>query len=415
MFADHLFEDVPHLDALALDQLLGRLDGGGQAAALQLGEDERLEQLQRHALGQTALMQPERRTDHDHGTAGVVDALAEQVLAEAALLALDHVGQRLQRTLVGAGDGAAATAVVEQRVDGLLQHALFVAHDDVRRVQLQQALETVVAVDDAAIQIVQIGGREAAAVERHQRAQFRRQHRQHGHHHPFRLVAGIEERLDQLEALAQALELGLGVGRTDLVADLGRGDLQVHAAQQLEHRLGAHARVELVTVLLDGVEIGLVGQQLTALQRGHAGVDHHEGLEIQHALDIAQGHVQQQADTRRQRLQEPDVRGRAGQLDVAHALAAHLGQRDFHAALLADHAAVLEALVLAAQTLIVLHRPEDLGAEQAVALGLEGAVVDGLRLLHFAVGPGTDHVRGRETDADGVEVLHLTGWLHEIQ
>ena len=66
---------------------------------------------------------------------GVVDALAEQVLAETAPLALQHVGQRLQRALVGAGDDAAAAAVVEQRVDRLLQHALLVADDDVRALQ----------------------------------------------------------------------------------------------------------------------------------------------------------------------------------------------------------------------------------------------------------------------------------------
>ena len=42
-----------------------------------------------------------------------------------------------------------------------------------------QALEAVVAVDDAAVEVVQVGGREAAAVQRHQRAQVRRQHRQH--------------------------------------------------------------------------------------------------------------------------------------------------------------------------------------------------------------------------------------------
>src|SRR3546814_7973893 len=82
-------------------------------------------------------------------------------------------------------------------------------------------------------------------------------------------------------------------------------------------------------------------------------------------------------------LEEPDVRDRAGQVDVAHALAAHLGQGDLGAALLAHHAAVLHALVLAAQALVVLDRPEDGGAEQAVALGLEGAVVDRLGLLDF--------------------------------
>jgi hypothetical protein len=77
--------------------------------------------------------------DHDDRAARVVHALAEQVLPEAALLALQHVGQRLQRALVGARDGAAAAAVVEQRVHRLLQHALLVAHDDVGRAQLDQA------------------------------------------------------------------------------------------------------------------------------------------------------------------------------------------------------------------------------------------------------------------------------------
>jgi hypothetical protein len=73
---------------------------------------------------------------------------------------------------------------------------------------------------------------------------------------------------------------------------------------------------------------------------------------------------------------------------VAHALAPHADQRDFDAALLADDALVLHALVLAAQALVVLDRPEDAGAEQAVTLRLERAVVDGLRLLDLAERPG---------------------------
>jgi hypothetical protein len=88
--------------------------------------DERLEQLERHLLGQAALVQLERGADHDDRTARVVDALAQQVLAEPALLALEHVGQRLERAVARARDRAAAAAVVEQGVDGLLQHALLV-------------------------------------------------------------------------------------------------------------------------------------------------------------------------------------------------------------------------------------------------------------------------------------------------
>src|SRR5256885_2737379 len=98
---------------------------------------------------------------------------------------------------------------------------------------------------------------------------------------------------------------------------------------------------------------------------------------------------------------------RAGELDVAHALAAHLGQRHFDAALLANDAAVLQALVLAAHAFVVLDRPENARAEQTVALRLEGAVVDGLRLLHLAVGPRADLLRRSKADADRIEFLGL--------
>jgi hypothetical protein len=111
---------------------------------------------------------------------------------------------------------------------------------------------------------------------------------------------------------------------------------------------------------------------------------------------------------RRQRLQEPDVRDRSGQLDVAHALAADL--RNGHLPtphFLADDALVLHALVLAAQALVVLDRAEDARAEQAVTLGLERAVVDGLRLLDLAERPAADLLRARNTDLDLVERLRL--------
>src|SRR3546814_11332963 len=112
MLADHLFEDVPDLRPLLLDHLLRHLDGGGEAAQLKLGIDERLEQLERHLLRQAALVQLEFRTDDDDRTARIVDEPAERVLAETALLALQHVTARLQRTLVGAGNPADEAPVV---------------------------------------------------------------------------------------------------------------------------------------------------------------------------------------------------------------------------------------------------------------------------------------------------------------
>ena len=66
---------------------------------------------------------------------------------------------------------------------------------------------------------------------------------------------------------------------------------------------------------------------------------------------------------------------------------------------------VFEAFGLAAQALVVLDRAEDLGAEQAVALRLEGAVVDGLGLLtspndHERIFSG--EARPSYADLDGV-------------
>src|SRR6185312_7475504 len=88
--------------------------------------------------------------------------------------------------------------------------ALLVADDDLRSVELLEAPQTVVTVDDAAIEIVEIAGREAAAVERNERTKVRRDHRDDRQHHPLGLVATLAERLDDLEALRDLLALRLG-------------------------------------------------------------------------------------------------------------------------------------------------------------------------------------------------------------
>jgi len=214
-------------------------------------------------------------------------------LTEAAALALDHVGQRLERTLVGTGHGLAAATVVEQRVHGFLQHPLFVAHDDLGRLELQQTRQAVVAVDDSAVQIVQIGGGEATPIERHQRTQIRRQHGQDVHHHPLGLDAGLLERFHDLQALGVLLDLELGARH--VVADLVDLDIQVHLFEQTLDAFGAHQGLEFITVLLLlGLEV-VLGHDRELLQRRHARVDNHIGFEVQHALDIAQRHVEHQA------------------------------------------------------------------------------------------------------------------------
>src|SRR5207253_1355938 len=87
-------------------------------------------------------------------------------------------------------------------------------------------------------------------------------------------------------------------------------------------------------------------------------------------LEITQRDVEQVAHRTGQGLEEPDVRDWHGQLDVPHALATDLGQRDFHAAAVADHAAIADALVLPAMAFPVLDRTEDALAEETIFLGL---------------------------------------------
>ena len=50
-----------------------------------------LEELDGHFLRHAALVHLQFRADDDNASAGVVNTLAEQVLAEAALLALEHI------------------------------------------------------------------------------------------------------------------------------------------------------------------------------------------------------------------------------------------------------------------------------------------------------------------------------------
>ena len=86
------------------------------------------------------------------------------------------------------------------------------------------------------------------------------------------------------------------------------------------------------------------------------------------------------------------------QRDVSHALAAHLLLGHLHAAAVADDAFVADALVLTAVALVILHRAENPFAEQTVALGLVGTVVNGLGLQHLAARLGQNLLGGGQAD-----------------
>ena len=370
-------------------------------------------------------MELELRSHDDDGTGGVVHTLTEQVLAETALLALQAVGQGLQRAVALRLHGGRLPAVVEQAVNGLLQHPLLVPEDHVRGLDLDQALQTVVPDDDTAVQIIEVGRGETATVERHQRAQLRRNHRDDLDDHPLRLVlhavVGIPQGLHHLEAL-QGLVLpllaGLRVGR---VAQVEAQRVEVEIGQHVVQGLRAHLGDELVGVLLvqvlvvlgqgvEDVEVLLLREELVHLQRlavglgRHARLDHHVTLVVDDLVELLGRQAEQVANLVGQAPEVPDVRHGNHELNVAHPLPADLLLGHFHTAPVADDALVADALVLAAVALIVLDGAEDALAEEAIALRLVRPVVDGLRLQHLAVALLEDFLGRRHADADLVEV-----------
>ena len=91
MLLDDILEHVPDLGTRTLDHALCRLDVVRRTVRLKFFHDKRLKELQCHFLRQTALMEFQLGANDDNGASRVVDTLAEQVLTETSLLALEHI------------------------------------------------------------------------------------------------------------------------------------------------------------------------------------------------------------------------------------------------------------------------------------------------------------------------------------
>ena len=88
MLFDYILQYVPHLCLEAFHHLLGVFDVVSSSVGNQLLHNEGLEQLDRHLLGQTALVDLQLRSNNDNGTAGIVHTLTKKVLTETSLFTL---------------------------------------------------------------------------------------------------------------------------------------------------------------------------------------------------------------------------------------------------------------------------------------------------------------------------------------
>ena len=301
--------------------------------------------------------------------------------------------ERLQRTAAGTGDRLGTTSVVDQGIDCLLQHTLLVLYDDRRCSQLQQLLQTVVAGDDTAVEIIEVAGGETSAVQLQHRTQIRWNDRDDRQHHPLRLVAGTAEGLDRVQTLDQffmLLALCIFHGFLDGLVFLFKVDILQQGQRSLCTGLG-HKAARTV----DGhiFTVFLFRQYLLVFQLRIARIGNDPGDEVDDFLQLLRCDIQQQRHTGRNAAQIPDVRDRRSQLDVSHTFTAHRRLGDLDAAAIADHAFIANLFILSAVTFPVLARTEDALTEQTVPFRFLRTVVDRFRLFDLSVAPLVDALR----------------------
>src|SRR5690606_34993424 len=114
----------------------------------------------------------------------------------------------------------------------------------------------------------------------------------------------------------------------DLFASVGSHLLEIELLQNATDRFRTdRGREGILAELILSAEIFLFGQALAVLQRRKTRIHHDVGFEVENALKVLQRHVEQKADPARQRLEEPDMRNRSREFDVAHAVAPNARKR----------------------------------------------------------------------------------------
>ncbi len=158
---DDVFEDRPYLRDALLDESRRASNVVCKLSLEQLADDERLEELKRHVLWKSALVESEVRTDDDHRSSRVVHSLSEEVSSEETLLSLEVVRKRLKGSLLCEGTRCSrrvsvSDRVVDEGVHGLLEDSLLVSENDVRRLDLLELGQSIVSVDDASVEVVDV-------------------------------------------------------------------------------------------------------------------------------------------------------------------------------------------------------------------------------------------------------------------
>jgi hypothetical protein len=129
--------------------------------------------------------------DND-GTARVVYALTQEVLAETSLLAADIVTEGAIQAAGGAfggGSGLIAFAgAVHERINGFLKHAPLIIEQNGGDAVFHHAAQAVIPLNKRSVKIIEVGNGEAPAWQGNEGPKFGRHYGDHPQDHPFGAV-----------------------------------------------------------------------------------------------------------------------------------------------------------------------------------------------------------------------------------
>ena len=284
MFFDDILEHIPNFGTKPLNHLLCVLDIVSRFVRNKLLHNERLEQLYRHLLRETALIYLKFGTYDDNRTARIVNSLSEKVLTETSGLTFEHVGKGLKGSVTGSRYGTSATSVINKRINSFLKHSLLVADDDVRSSELKESLQTVITVDDPSVQIVKVTCGESSAVKLYHGTKIRRDNRDDIHYHPLGLVSGFTECFDNFKSLND-LCLLLAGRLKKLGFQLFSLTVKIYRHQEFLDGLGTHSDTELAVSVLFALFLILgLGKYLLVLKVGRHRIEDYIVCKIQDFL-----------------------------------------------------------------------------------------------------------------------------------
>ena len=297
------------------------------------------------------------------------------------------------------------TAIVDQCVHCFLKHPLFISNDDIRCIQFQHSFQTVVTVDDTAIQIVQVRCCVPTAIEHNHRAEIRRDNRNNIQNHPFRTVAGEAECLYNFQTLEQLDTLLSGIQTTQFCFQLCGQFIQINFTKQCFDGFCAHLCIKFIAVFFSIRDIFLFGQQLLFRQISVARIQYNVLGEVQDFFQTLLRNFQHLSDSGRGTFEVPDMGNGCSQFDMTHSFPTYFRTCNFYAAAVADFPFKTNFLKLAAVTLPVLGWPEDSLAVQTVSFRFLCPIVNGFRAFYCAIRPFPDAFRGSEPDFNGFKSI----------